>query len=172
MEQARIRKASSETCFGEHMDAHACLTAAGEAWSDVCGWAAGVQIATKIADEAIAASKLAAAAGAAFIDLNCGCPIYGTACCQDLSTCDLALAHCRLATLERACDTAPQVTICLLFCSGCAVLHATTPGVFCFAKAGAAVQRRPGGGWALCSSGSPASWASWLLESLPSLSCP
>ena len=37
----------------------------------------GVQIATKQIDEGIAAGQLAAEAGAAWMDLNCGCPIYG-----------------------------------------------------------------------------------------------
>lgn len=39
--------------------------------------ATGVQIATKQIDEGIAAGQLAAEAGAAWMDLNCGCPIYG-----------------------------------------------------------------------------------------------
>jgi tRNA-dihydrouridine synthase 3 len=36
----------------------------------------GFQIATKQIDEGVAAAKMAAEAGATFIDLNCGCPIY------------------------------------------------------------------------------------------------
>lgn len=36
----------------------------------------GVQIATKTIDEGIKAGNLAAEAGAQFLDLNCGCPIY------------------------------------------------------------------------------------------------
>lgn len=36
----------------------------------------GVQIATKTIDEGAKAGKLAAEAGAQFLDLNCGCPIY------------------------------------------------------------------------------------------------
>lgn len=39
---------------------------------------AGVQIATKQIDEGIAAGLMAAEAGATWLDLNCGCPIYGT----------------------------------------------------------------------------------------------
>ena len=39
---------------------------------------AGVQIATKQIDEGIAAGLIAAQAGATWLDLNCGCPIYGT----------------------------------------------------------------------------------------------
>ena len=42
----------------------------------ICG--AGVQIATKQIDEGIAAGLMAAEAGATWLDLNCGCPIYGT----------------------------------------------------------------------------------------------
>ena len=38
---------------------------------------AGVQIATKQIDEGIAAGLMAAEAGATWLDLNCGCPIYG-----------------------------------------------------------------------------------------------
>lgn len=38
---------------------------------------AGVQIATKTIDEGAKAARLAAEAGADFVDLNCGCPIYG-----------------------------------------------------------------------------------------------
>ena len=51
----------------------------------------GVQIATKQIDEGVAAGQLAAEAGAAWMDLNCGCPIYG----QQAFT--LALSHCILA---------------------------------------------------------------------------
>lgn len=36
----------------------------------------GFQIATKQIEEGVAAAKIAAEAGATFIDLNCGCPIY------------------------------------------------------------------------------------------------
>lgn len=50
MERARLYKAVNETCFG-------------------------VQIATKVIDEGVAAAKLAQEAGAAWVDLNCGCPI-------------------------------------------------------------------------------------------------
>lgn len=39
---------------------------------------AGVQIATKQIDEGVAAGLMAAEAGATWLDLNCGCPIYGT----------------------------------------------------------------------------------------------
>lgn len=51
----------------------------------------GVQIATKQIDEGIAAGQLAAEAGAAWMDLNCGCPIYG----QQAFT--VAFSHCNLA---------------------------------------------------------------------------
>lgn len=44
----------------------------------LCICAAGVQIATKQIDEGIAAGLMAAEAGATWLDLNCGCPIYGT----------------------------------------------------------------------------------------------
>ena len=51
VERARLRKAPTETCFG-------------------------LQIATNNVSEGLAAARLAADAGAAFIDLNCGCPIF------------------------------------------------------------------------------------------------
>jgi len=51
VERARLYKASNEACFG-------------------------VQIATNAIHEGVAAAKLAAEAGASWIDLNCGCPIY------------------------------------------------------------------------------------------------
>jgi hypothetical protein len=38
----------------------------------------GVQIATNVISEALAAIDMAADAGASFVDLNCGCPIHGT----------------------------------------------------------------------------------------------
>lgn len=38
--------------------------------------ASGVQFATKTIDEGVKAARLAAEAGATFVDLNCGCPIY------------------------------------------------------------------------------------------------
>jgi hypothetical protein len=37
----------------------------------------GVQIATNVISEALTAIDMAANAGAAFVDLNCGCPIHG-----------------------------------------------------------------------------------------------
>ncbi|DBA99467.1 hypothetical protein WJX82_010728 [Trebouxia sp. C0006] len=51
VERTHLRQAANEHCFG-------------------------VQIATKQIDEGIAAGELAAEAGAAWMDLNCGCPIY------------------------------------------------------------------------------------------------
>lgn len=51
VERTHLRQAANEHCFG-------------------------VQIATKQIDEGIAAGQLAAEAGAAWMDLNCGCPIY------------------------------------------------------------------------------------------------
>jgi len=51
IEQARLRQAPNETCFG-------------------------AQMATKTIAEGIASAKVAADAGATWIDLNCGCPIY------------------------------------------------------------------------------------------------
>lgn len=45
----------------------------------------GVQIATKQIDEGVKAAQMAAEAGADWVDLNCGCPIYGKAsCCNSL----------------------------------------------------------------------------------------
>ena len=55
VERARLYKASNEACFG-------------------------IQIATNAIHEGLAAAKLAAEAGASWIDLNCGCPIYGERC--------------------------------------------------------------------------------------------
>lgn len=37
----------------------------------------GLQIATNSIDDGVAASRLAAKAGADWLDLNCGCPIDG-----------------------------------------------------------------------------------------------
>ena len=55
VERARLRRseieASEENCFG-------------------------VQLATNTVDEGVKAAKLAADAGARFVDLNCGCPIH------------------------------------------------------------------------------------------------
>ena len=42
-----------------------------------CKVLVGVQIATNIIDEGVKAGNLAADAGATWLDLNCGCPIYG-----------------------------------------------------------------------------------------------
>lgn len=50
-ERALLRRAENERCYG-------------------------VQIATNIIDEGVAAGRLAAEAGADWVDLNCGCPIY------------------------------------------------------------------------------------------------
>ena len=81
VEQARLRKGEDERCFGrhpatpQHFTQVSCL--APGVSRELCA-RAGVQIATKVADEALAAAKLAAASGASFLDLNCGCPIYGT----------------------------------------------------------------------------------------------
>ncbi len=52
VERARLYKAQDEHCYG-------------------------FQIATKVISEGLAASKLAKENGARWIDLNCGCPIYG-----------------------------------------------------------------------------------------------
>lgn len=51
-EKARLRIAANEACFG-------------------------FQIATNNIGEGVSAGKMAAEAGAAWLDLNCGCPIYG-----------------------------------------------------------------------------------------------
>ena len=51
IELARMRRAPGETTFG-------------------------VQIATNEIEEGVAAAKMAAASGADWVDLNCGCPIY------------------------------------------------------------------------------------------------
>lgn len=51
VERARLRKAANEGCFG-------------------------LQIATNNVSEGVAAARLAHEAGASFVDLNCGCPIY------------------------------------------------------------------------------------------------
>lgn len=37
----------------------------------------GFQVATKTITDGVAVSKLAAEAGASWLDINCGCPIYG-----------------------------------------------------------------------------------------------
>jgi hypothetical protein len=57
VERARLYKAPNEACFG-------------------------VQVATNNIAEGLKAAQLAADAGAAWLDLNCGCPIYGEwGCC-------------------------------------------------------------------------------------------
>lgn len=55
-------------------------------------YGAGVQIATKQIDEGIAAGLMAAEAGATWLDLNCGCPIYGKRTDTHTSVCLLLLA--------------------------------------------------------------------------------
>jgi tRNA-dihydrouridine synthase len=52
VEKARLYKASNEGCFG-------------------------VQIATNNIAEGVKSAAAAQAAGASWIDINCGCPIYG-----------------------------------------------------------------------------------------------
>lgn len=52
MEKARLYKAQNERCFG-------------------------VQIATNNIAEGVKAAAAAQEAGAAWLDINCGCPIYG-----------------------------------------------------------------------------------------------
>lgn len=58
VERARLQKADNEHTFG-------------------------FQMATNVIDEGIGAAKLAYESGASWVDLNCGCPIYGEAprCC-------------------------------------------------------------------------------------------
>ena len=56
----------------------ACLSASVGSAAPHGAFGAGVQIATKQIDEGIAAGLMAAQAGATWLDLNCGCPIYGT----------------------------------------------------------------------------------------------
>jgi tRNA-dihydrouridine synthase len=72
VEKARLAKASSERCYG-------------------------VQIATNTIDEGVAAAEAAAAAGATWIDINCGCPIHGMQLlhsqCGSLPVGVLVLAH-------------------------------------------------------------------------------
>ena len=48
---------------------------------------AGVQIATKQIDEGVKAAQMAAEAGADWVDLNCGCPIYGEAAAAPNALC-------------------------------------------------------------------------------------
>jgi len=67
----------------------------------------GVQIATKQIDEGIAAGQLAAEAGAAWMDLNCGCPIYGWQSSQ-----------CPVSTLAHFSFACAPLTIVLLPCNG------------------------------------------------------
>jgi tRNA-dihydrouridine synthase 3 len=56
VEKARLYKAANESCFG-------------------------VQIATNNIAEGVKAAAAAQAAGASWIDINCGCPIYGETLC-------------------------------------------------------------------------------------------
>ena len=66
----------------------------------------GVQIATKQIDEGIAAGQLAAEAGAAWMDLNCGCPIYGRQSSQFpvISLSHASTACAPLTTMLLSCD--------------------------------------------------------------------
>lgn len=43
---------------------------------DLLCLAAGFQFATNVIDEGVRAAEVAAEAGATWLDLNCGCPIY------------------------------------------------------------------------------------------------
>lgn len=77
MERARLYKAPNETCFG-------------------------VQVATNNIAEGLKAAQLAAEAGAAWLDLNCGCPIYGAwGCCL--------WAGCRRSWVQYACTASSWV---------------------------------------------------------------
>ncbi len=67
----------------------------------------GVQIATKQIDEGIAAGELAAEAGAAWMDLNCGCPIYGG-----------HPPRCPVSTLAHSSFACAPPPIMLLSCNG------------------------------------------------------
>lgn len=46
----------------------------------------GFQMATKTIAEGLAAAKMAADAGASWIDINCGCPIIGAASLRLVTT--------------------------------------------------------------------------------------
>lgn len=59
LERARLKRAANEACFG-------------------------FQIATNNIGEGVGAGKMAIEAGASWLDLNCGCPIYGAPHCQAL----------------------------------------------------------------------------------------
>lgn len=52
MEKARLYKAANERCYG-------------------------FQFATKTIGEGLTAAQMAADAGATWVDINCGCPIFG-----------------------------------------------------------------------------------------------
>jgi hypothetical protein len=80
-----MKRASNEKCFGMRHFLNA-LSVAAEPLRVHCyglsstrggAHASGVQFATKTIDEGVKAARLAAEAGATFVDLNCGCPIYG-----------------------------------------------------------------------------------------------
>jgi len=83
-ERARLRRADNEALFG-------------------------LQFATNNIGEGVRAAELAAAAGAAWVDLNCGCPIYGApADWEHVHLC--GARHMRMA-VER-CGGAARAFIC------------------------------------------------------------
>lgn len=90
----------------------------------------GVQIATKQIDEGIAAGLMAAEAGATWLDLNCGCPIYGTSItrpCSDECQASRHLPACLVCFLMAgdACLSPPTPFLTLSLCEG----HPVSPSI-------------------------------------------
>lgn len=99
-EKARLKRAANEHCFGVraspncradamrlhmHSRCHSRPLAVAQALLLETSWVfslarrAGFQFATNNIGEGVGAAKLAADSGASWVDLNCGCPIHGTA---------------------------------------------------------------------------------------------
>lgn len=99
VEKARLYKASNEACFG-------------------------VQVATNNIAEGVKAAAAAQAAGASWIDINCGCPIYGEVPGQ---LCDLnlqATKHCYPAVPAKSFLTRQKKSAgCQISCKRTYQLH-------------------------------------------------
>ena len=80
-ERVRLRRAPEESCFG-------------------------FQIATNNIGEGVGAGKMALEAGASWLDLNCGCPIYGM---PRFTVC----LSCRLCSINYPCSpwTEPRTPV-------------------------------------------------------------
>ncbi len=99
VERARLYKAANETCFG-------------------------VQIATKTIEDGIKAAHLAQEAGARWVDINCGCPIYGThtslwACSLLQHGADVCLHICKELFMQPGGETCRRLALTWLYSLAC-----------------------------------------------------